>query len=148
MEKVSILVLQWKVPFQERLFWLSSWSAVTIFLFRSTVVVNHHHHHHHHHHISLKLPTNKKIFHNTFWTYLKNSIPQKTSHHHIHLPLKKNKDFIGGHSGPSDLLRRTMLIGMERRYGSPDTGETRWLDTWRIIPVSKWLLTMVSKSPK
>ena len=22
------------------------------------------------------------------------------------------------------------------------------LDTWRIIPVSKWLVTMVSKSPK
>ena len=25
---------------------------------------------------------------------------------------------------------------------------TKWAPTWRIIPLSKWLITMVSKSPK
>ena len=27
-------------------------------------------------------------------------------------------------------------------------GQTIWHHTWRIIPFSKWLITMVSKSPK
>ena len=51
-------------------------------------------------------------------------------------------------NGHSWAVRRSTLTMLEFNKKGVQEIQGMWQDTWRIIPFSKWLITMVSKSPK